>query len=321
MVYETFLEAVKHSLEERLGSEFTFMLQSITKNNGLILNGLCIGKAGQRAAPTIYLNYFYDSFEKGRPFKDILDDIVALYENSPLPNDLPMEEFLSPDQIMEKIIFRLINQSANRELLKDVPHISYPELDLSIVFYLSLQKEEEGFLTALIHNRHQKAWNRSTEELYSAAMTNTPRLFPARIRSLSEAIKDIAKTSSENKINEEDLNEFFDTAPLSPPMYVLSNPSGINGAGCLLYEGILKDFASCSGSDLIILPSSIHEVLILPYNPDISFDELAETVFSINQEEVPEEDRLSNHIYLYSKNSDKLTIAFTSSDPIGTKNP
>ncbi len=122
-------------------------------------------------------------------------------------------------------------------------------------------------------------------------------------------------------MNEESLEEFFDTAPLSPPMYVLSNSSGLNGAGCLLYEGILKDFASCIGSDLIILPSSIHEVLIIPYSKDISFDELAETVFSINQEEVPEEDRLSNHIYFYSGSSDKLSIAFTSSAPIGTKNP
>lgn len=321
MVYETFLETVKHSLKERLGPEFTLVLQPITKNNGLILHGLCIGKAEERAAPTIYLNHFYESYQNGRPFHAILDDIMALYQSSPLPGDLPIEEFLSSDQIMEKIIFRLINEPANRELLKEVPHISYPELDLSIIFYLSFQNDEDSLLTALICNRHQKAWNRSAEEIYSAAKSNTPRLFPARIRPLPEAIKDIATRSSENDINEEDLEEFFDTAPLSPPMYVLSNSSGINGAGCLLYEGILKDFASCSGSDLIILPSSIHEVLIIPYNKDISIDELAETVLSINQEEVPEEDRLSNHIYFYSKSSDKLTIAFTSSAPIGTKNP
>jgi len=321
MVYETFLETIKHSLKEKLGPEFTLTLQPITKNNGLILHGLCIGKVDERAAPTIYLNHFYESYQKGRPFHAILDDILVLYQNSPLPGELPIEEFLSQEQIMEKVIFRLINEPANRELLKEVPHISYPELDLSITFYLSVQRDEDSLLTALIYNRHQKAWNRSTEELYLAAKSNTPRLFPARIRSLPEAIKDIVKKSSEHGVNEDSLEEFFDTKPLSPPMYVLSNSSGINGAGCLLYEGIIKDFASCSGSDLIILPSSIHEVLIIPYSKDISFDELAETVFSINQEEVPEEDRLSNHIYFYTRSSSKLSIAFTSSAPIGTKNP
>lgn len=268
MVYETFLETVKHSLSERLGPEYTLVLQPITKNNGLILHGLCIGKSDERAAPTIYLNHFYESYQNGRPFHAILDDIMALYQNSPLPVQLPIEEFLSQDQIMKKIIFRLINEPANRELLKEVPHISYPELELSIIFCLSFQNDEDSLLTALIHNRHKKAWKLSTEEIYQAAKSNTPRLFPARIRSLPDAIKEIAKKSSDNGINEDTLKEFFDTAPLSPPMYVLSNSSGINGAGCLLYEGILKDFASCCSSDLIILPSSIHEVLIIPYNQD-----------------------------------------------------
>ncbi|WP_349944488.1 DUF5688 family protein [Lacrimispora sp. BS-2] len=321
MVYETFLETVKQSMKEKLGPEFTLLIQPITKNNGLILHGLCIGKADERAAPTIYLNHFYESYQKGRPFNAILDDIMVLYQNCPLPDALPIEEFLSQEQIMEKVIFRLINEPANRELLKEVPHITYPELELSIIFYISFQKDEDSLITALIHNRHLKAWNRSEEDIYLAAKSNTPRLFPARIRSLPEAIKDIIERSTEHEINEDAIEELFDASPLSPSMYVLSNSSGISGAGCLLYEGILKDFASCSGSDLIILPSSIHEVLIIPYNETISFDELAETVFSINQEEVPEEDRLSNHIYFYSRSSHKLTIAFTSSAPVGTKNP
>lgn len=321
MVYETFLEAVKHFLKEELGPEFTLVIYPITKNNGLILHGLCIGKGDERAAPTIYLNHYYESYQDGRPFQAILDDIIALYKSTPLPCDLPIDEFLSSEQIMDKIIFRLINEPANRELLKEVPHISYPELELSIVFYLSFQNDEDRHLTALIYNRHQKAWNRSPEEIYKAARSNTPRLYPARIQSLPEAIKNIVTKSSEDEISEKDLNNLFETDALSPTMYVLSNSSGINGAGCLLYDGILKDFASCCGSDLIILPSSIHEVLIIPYSKDISINELAETVSSINQEEVPEEDRLSNHIYYYSKGNDKLTIAFTSSAPIGTKNP
>jgi hypothetical protein len=307
-------------MKERLGPDFTLMVQPITKNNGLILHGLSIGKEDERTAPTIYLNHFYDSYQKGRPFHAILDDITALYQSAPLPENLPIEEFLSQEQIMEKVIFRLINEPANRELLKEVPHITYPELDLSVIFCISLQKDEDNLLTALIHNRHQKSWNRSAEELFLAAKANTPRVFPARIRPLPEAIKDIVKKSSEHEINEDTMDEFFD-ASSSLPMYVLSNSSGINGAGCLLYESILKDFASCSGSDLVILPSSIHEVLIIPYSENISFDELAETVFSINQEEVPEEDRLSNHIYFYSRNTGKLTIALPSSAPIKTKNP
>lgn len=321
MVYETFLETVKQTLKERLGPDFTLILQPVVKNNGLILHGLCIGKKGQRAAPTIYLNHFYESYEMGRPFHAILDDIMVLYQSSPLPADLPIEEFLLQEQILDNVIFRLINEPANRELLKEIPNITYPQLELSIIFCISVQKDEDSLLTALIHNSHQKSWNLSAKDLSLAAIKNTPHLFPARIRPLQEAIKDIVKISSEHESGKGTQEEFFDTVPLSPSMYVLTNSTGINGAGCLLYEGILKDFASSIDSDLVILPSSIHEVLIIPYSKDISFNELSEVVFSINRDEVLEEDRLSNHIYLYSRSTDQLTIAFTSAVPIGNKNP
>ena len=321
MVYKAFLESVKQSVGERLGPDFTLTLQPITKNNGLILDGLCIEKAGEKAAPTIYLNQFYEPFQNGIPITEIIEDILLLYQTNRLPDHIHLEELTSPEYIKTKIIYRLINESANQDQLSHIPHISYPALDLCLVFCLSLHRSPDDLLTALIHNSHLKTWNLTTEELFEAAKINTPHLFPARIRSLSEVIKDIARKTAEEEIKEEDLFEFFEAAPLSPPMYVLSNPAGIHGAACMFYDGILKDFASCTDSDLILLPSSIHEVLIIPNSKNISIKELAETVFAINQEEVPEEDRLSNHIYFYSRSSDELTIAFTSSCPIGTKNP
>ncbi len=321
MVYEAFLETIKQSVGERLGPDFTLVLQSITKNNGLVLDGLCIEKAGEKAAPTIYLNQFYEPYENGIPINEIVEDILLLYQTNRLPDHIKIEKLSSPEYIKTKIIYRLINEPANQDQLSDIPHISYPSLDLCLIFCLSLHRSQDDLLTALIHNSHLKTWNLTTEELFQAAKINTPYLFPARIRSLSEVIKDIARNSAKEEIEEEDLIDFFDTTPLSPPMYVLTNPAGINGAACMFYDDILKDFATCTDSDLIILPSSIHEVLIIPNSKNISIKELSETVFSINQEEVPEEDRLSNHIYFYSRSSDELTIAFTSSFPIGTKNP
>ncbi|WP_394523062.1 DUF5688 family protein [Lacrimispora sp. JR3] len=321
MVYEAFLETIKQSVGERLGPDFTLILQSITKNNGLVLDGLCIEKAGEKAAPTIYLNQFYEPYENGIPINEIVEDILLLYQTNRLPDHIKIEKLSSPEYIKTKIIYRLINEPANQDQLSDIPHISYPSLDLCLIFCLSLHRSQDDLLTALIHNSHLKTWNLTTEELFQAAKINTPYLFPARIRSLSEVIKDIARNSAKEEIEEEDLIDFFDTTPLSPPMYVLTNPAGINGAACMFYDDILKDFATCTDSDLIILPSSIHEVLIIPNSKNISIKELSETVFSINQEEVPEEDRLSNHIYFYSRSSDELTIAFTSSFPIGTKNP
>jgi hypothetical protein len=321
MVYEQFQKTVKESLEERLGSGYSLTLQNVTKNNGLTLDGICISKSQEHTAPTIYLQTFYDTYKKGKPFPLVLDEIMELYQTHHLPDDDFIEELHSEIPLTDRIIFRLINESANRTLLLDLPHISFPDLDLSLIFCLSLNKRDDQLLTALIHNSHQKLWNLSTEDLYQSAKSNTPHLFPAQISSLMDVIKEIARKASDIEIKEEDWAGFFAPSPLSPPMYVLTNSYGTHGAACMFYENILKDFAESMEGDLIILPSSIHEVLLIPYSNHISYDELAETVFSINQEEVAQEDRLSNHIYHYSRSQDRLSIAFTSSFPIGTMNP
>ena len=69
-------------------------------------------------------------------------------------------------------------------------------------------------------------------------------------------------------------------------------------------------------ADLVILPSSIHEVLLIPYEPNISFQELTNMVSHINRAEVPIEDRLSDQVYLYSRNLDSVVIAGTSTDSL-----
>lgn len=321
MVYDQFQKAVKESLEERFGTGYSLTLQSITKNNGLTLDGICISRPQEHTAPAIYLKTFYDTYKNGKSFPQVVDEIMELYQTQHLPDDNFIEELHSESPLTDRIIFRLINEPANRTLLTDLPHISLPDLDLSLIFCLSLNRKDDQLLTAIIHNSHQKLWNLSTEDLYQYAKLNTPDLFPAQISSLMEVIKEIARKSSDTEIKEGDWSGLFDPSPLSPPMYVLTNPYGVHGASCMFYEDILKDFANSMEGDLIILPSSIHEVLLIPHSNHISYEELAETVFSINQEEVPQEDRLSNHIYYYSRSKNHLSVAFTSSFPIGTMNP
>ncbi|WP_124066042.1 DUF5688 family protein [Clostridium sp. E02] len=321
MVYEQFLKSVQNSLKERLEPDYNVTIQTVTKNNGLTYDGISIKKKEEPLVPFVYLNSYYHSFLSGTPLETITHNLLTLLQNNDLPKIPSAEVFLEPERITDTIIYRLINETANRKRLEDLPHISIPNLDLSLIFYLSITETSDHLFTALIHKRHQKMWNLSTDDLYQMAKSNTPRLFPARITSLPEMIRDITKRSPDLKIVEKDIDDIFDSTSLYPPMYVLTNDVGTNGSVCMFYEGILKDFASHLGKDLIILPSSIHEVLIIPADKKISYHELAETVHSINQEEVPNEDRLSNHIYLYSLSKDQLTLAFTSSVSIETTNP
>ena len=57
MVYDTFLNTVKEQMEQALGDGYSLTLRKVQKNNGLILDGLCIAKGNGTIAPSIYLNF------------------------------------------------------------------------------------------------------------------------------------------------------------------------------------------------------------------------------------------------------------------------
>ena len=90
------------------------------------------------------------------------------------------------------------------------------------------------------------------------------------------------------------------------PIYILSNADLFYGAACILYEGVLRKIALQLGSDLLILPSSVHEVLIVPDESEWEKSELEWMVRGINREVVAEEDRLSDQIYRYSLKTGQL---------------
>ena len=175
-------------------------------------------------------------------------------------------------------------------------------------------------MTATIHNIHLDIWDISLTELKETALANPPRLFPPVISSMARIIEDLSQAmeqeSGSHPFDKQPGNQELPDPDASAPFFVLSNTSGINGAACILYPEVLKNFADSMEKDIIILPSSIHEVLLLPDDGDISCNEMSRLVAHINQTEVPKEDRLSNQVYFYSRQNQSLTLASNSAIPI-----
>ena len=209
MVYEEFQAAVTSALKKELGQDYQMAIQKVPKNNGAILDGLCINKKGETIAPTIYLNSYYEQYKEGwsRPLSV---DFSQLNNFSTLKNN---------------VVYKLIHTHANQELLKSIPSIPY--LDLSIVFYLFLEKNETGQMTALIHNRHLTMWNTTLEELSELAFKNTPLLFPAYLKTMIQIIQDIICQKGERESAAPVIEELFGSQPPAP-LYVLTNTAGIN---------------------------------------------------------------------------------------------
>ncbi len=305
MVYKAFQEVILSELKERLTDGFRVVTHRVPKNNGIILDGVCILPQEESVAPMIYLNQYYERFQNGASLESLADEILRICLTAPCSGI----DFPDPDEFekqKDKVICRIVNSAANAALLRDVP--SVPFLDLSVIFCLYLGGSPKGQMTALIHQSHMDAWNVSVDELYALAVKNTPRLLPADLRSMAEVIESMAGCGAEGFPDADVLRELSDCSQ-SPPLYVLTDCTGMRGAASMLYPGQLKRFAQELDADLIILPSSIHEVLLLPYHNEVRISELEDLVRYVNLHDVPEEDILSDHVYFYSRSSDKTIIA------------
>lgn len=310
MTYEAFLSAILSETQKQAGEQFFISLQKTVKNNGVSLDSLSIRSSHSAIAPAVRLDPYYEEAETGTPIKTIAEKILELSAcQNALPPDLDswIHDF---SQVKTQIVFRLISADENAVLLSSVPYV--PFLDLALIFYVIVKQQTDGQMTMLIHHEHAQLWQTDTSELYQLAYSNTPLLLPAKITPLEQVISSI---SPGFPVYQTDKASFdgLDQEAGAFPLHVLTNSAGLNGAACILYPQILKNFAELVKDDIYILPSSIHEVLLSPVSSSPSVQELNQIVSEVNELDVPAEDRLSNHIYCYSPLQDRLFIPSLSS--------
>jgi len=297
MTYQEFKTNILHTISTRLGSDYRVTLQDIIKNNDTHLDGLTILSAGSNISPTIYLNYYYDQYLSGKSLSTIYDDILLSYHRNVPKENIDISFFTDFAKVKNHIIFKLVNYDRNKELLSKVPHVRY--LDLAVVFNCFINSTEDGYATILIHHQHLSYWNISTEDLYALAIKNTPHLLHYQLQNMTDVIIDLF-CDEQIELSKELLPVF--------PMYVLSNTTKLNGSGCILYEDLLSEIAQHLDSDFYILPSSIHEVLLIPVASAASYEDLSSMVHEINATQLAREEVLSDRVYFYSRHSGKVTM-------------
>lgn len=296
MSYEGFEKCIVMDLQRMLGSDVKVLMQDVIKNNDTKLKGLTVVSHDTNISPTIYLDYYYSQYEKGRALDEIEQELICIYKQNKVNANVEVSFFTEWQRVKDNIVFKLVNYKRNQELLKDVPHIRF--LDLAIVFNCLLEANEKGNATILIHNHHLKYWNVTKDDLHIVATENTPKLLQCDLRNIVDVITNML--SNDNEIGNAEENIC--------PMYVLSNIYKLNGASCILYQNVLKDFSEKVGSDLYILPSSTHEVLLVPVMDEMSHMEFSEMVKEINATQVLPEEILSDHPYKYVRALDKIIM-------------
>ena len=299
MKFEEFTKAVKEKLQENLGESYKVEIQQVRKNNDVLLYGLTIHSKETNIIPTIYLEAFYELYINDMSMEKIIMKIFNTYKESLPKENIDMNFFKDFEKVKDRIVYRLIHGERNKELLKDIPHI--PFWDLAICFSYAFHSEELGDGMILIHNDHMENWNVNHSRLMQLAEVNTPKLFPASFCGINEVLKPMHVDIDLSECVEEQL-------------YVLTNRKKIYGASTILYPGVLQFVAEQLKSDFYILPSSIHEVLILRKERFQEMQQegkyLHKIIRDINYVELAAEEVLSDYPYFYGRTESKLMQVF-----------
>lgn len=299
-----------HEVDQDLEEEICYEahLHTVTKNNGIVLDGITLLNKGEKAGPNVYLNSFFESYQMGKPLHAIMEEIILCHERAKEETSLEIMNILDFKTIKDHIIVRLVNYEKNEEQLQQCPHIKF--LDLAITFRFLASKDAMGLASSLVYNKEFEQWNIELEDLYQLALFNTMREFPWQMDSLVRVVSECFGERLPESLREEFKRDMESLEHIENRvnMYVLTNDTGINGATSILYDNVIKNFAKVQECNIFILPSSVHEVMLVPENAETEPDFLEELLLDANQSAVGLIDLLSDNIYYYNRELDEIAI-------------
>lgn len=285
MDYKEFVENTVSLLKDRMGADYEIRVINVVKNNDIRLTGVIMMRESDRVSPTIYLEEPYRQYCGGCALPKVVDGIVALYEEQVRDIDLDVDFFKEYARVKDRIFHKIVNYEKNRTLLNDVPHFRWN--DLAVVFYYGMDEKVLGKASILIHNSHMDMWKQTADVLFQTAQHNMRRNKPEILVPMQKLIEETTGIRIEET---EDVQ-----------LYVLTNRDKMYGASAMLYSDKIKELAEKIQSDLLILPSSVHEVLLLPDDKNQQYGYYRRMVEEVNTTQVEPEEILSYHLYRYSR--------------------
>lgn len=301
-----FLNRMKHEILDYLPEQYQdaeVFLMKIRKNNDVMLDALAIRNKGEKVIPQIYLKEWYEMYQNGMEMEEILKEIAQVYlSRTPKEADSVSDLLMDYHKAKEFLGLKLVNKESNQKMLKGMICRDMENTDLTAVLCLCYQMEKEFHTSILIPEDMLSKWGIDRDTLYQEALQNTIKKNPVVINN----VIDIILYNDKEMIEAYQPDDFY----MQPyEQYVLTNKEKINGATVLLYPDVLEQLAKNADSSFYILPSSIHEVILLLDNYDINAEELQNMVISVNREEVAAEEVLSNEVYRYDKKEHTLSMA------------
>lgn len=299
MTKRTFMELLTQELTRYFPPEsYAIHSDVFMKNNDTKRHGIAIQRIEGRVAPTVYIDSLYEDYSNKKcTLEEIALQIQAVVRSFDKYEGRYDAFSVELDDCRSKIIYRLVSREKNESYLSGIPHL--PFLNLAIIFSIVHHLSEEGLESVCITNELQKKWDISTRDLYLLAAENTAKLLPANIDTMAHMLE---------AYREDLYSKLEGSAHPIPHIYVVTNDYGINGAAVLLYDNLIQTIAENEQRNLYIVPSSIHEILIIPDHENNSLPHLSEMIQEVNQKHVREDEILSDRAYYYDREEKKFIL-------------
>lgn len=294
---EKLMEIVPADLKDGL----TVLPTKVMKMNDQQLNGLILKREGEEAAPTIYIDHLYERHGQGADTKAMMGEVLQIYLDSMVDQPKVVQPDLSFDKVKEHVSMRLVEMKRNRMYLVDVPYMSVGN-GFAVVCDIKMDNRDGSWRATITKDMLEKN-GYDKRELFTTAMRKSWQLEPPVLSAMSGKLFEL--TGSNNILKQQD--------PIpegsKEQIYVLSNESGVLGASVLFYPGMQEQIAEKLGESFYVLPSSVHEVLIVPESAGLDRAELANMVYTANRTVVEEKDVLSDNVLHYDRDEKKLEPA------------
>ena len=294
-----FVEALKENLSER-GNDVDVKVSTVEKMNQSY-EAITITPEGSNIGMNMNLEVFAEAYESGVPFNEIVEQVTNKVEAHLA--DMPtfdVQALTDYEQMKDKLAMEVVATDRNADLLAKVPHQEME--DMAVVYRFVMESDENGRASILVSNDLLDKMGVTPEQLHADALENAPELRPAVIKGMSEVMMDMMG---------EDAHEMFgiDEFPQDEMMYVATVPDKISGAGVIAYQEFMDQAAEKLGGDFYILPSSIHEVLLVKDDGAVNFNDLKSMVEDVNATQVAPEEKLTDSVYHYDSKEHIFELA------------
>ena len=300
MEYEKFKEQFVEDLKERLeagGEKFSVDLNAVQKMNQ---NYEAVTVKPEDAIIGVNLNMteIYERYDRGMSYDTLVSEVAekadrALHDRP----DFNLEALQDYDQMKEKLSMEVVSAERNADLLEKVPHKNME--DMAVVYRFVLDSDSEGRGSILVTNQLMDNYGITAEQLHADALQYAPVMRPAVIQTMAETLLEMMGPEAKDMI------------PVLPddPLFVATVPDKIQGASVLAYEDFMEQAAERVGGDFYILPSSIHEILLVRDDGTFDINHLEDMVKQVNETEVAPEDLLTDSVYHYDSKEKIFELA------------